>query len=85
MAHGIIGTRNTVLEHSFFVHEEMQWYHVARYHRHTLHATKGWRKAGTHKMITKIHPKYKVMGIRITQTFERKTPKNDFQRLQVRP
>lgn len=67
----IIGVRQTVLETSFYDYKNEQWMHVARYYRHTLHSTKGWRKSGTHKMVSKIHAKYRVQGTRTTERYER--------------
>lgn len=67
----IVGTRETTIEQSFYNHAEKQWYHVARYFRHALHSTKGWRKSGTTKLITKISQKYAIREMRVTQKFTR--------------
>lgn len=44
----IIGVRLTIMEQSVQVAPK-QFIHVTRMFRHSLHSTKGWKKAGTQK------------------------------------
>jgi hypothetical protein len=67
----VVGHKETVLELSVFNRPENQWYHIARYFRYALHSTKGWRKAGTNKMVTKIHEKHAITRMRVTEKFEK--------------